>query len=238
MDNLRKLATELTGYGNVTMNLIAQEAGPAMLSLLNKLEAVEAKAAMSKIKRAPVQGYTPGIPWSMHLEAYDVYRKKYGAQQALIEGECRGGFGTKELDDFIPGWRDKVSELSQLRAELAERDAKLTALNEKIAALETSTPPVLELKHIGSVQHLEELNDEWLSKLPLGTKLYIAAGTAPIKSEPVPCKRCGGSGILDDGETDCCADSTPYENGPVKCIKDCPSCRGAAPTQKPEGEQG
>lgn len=69
-------------------------------------------------KMAPVQGYTPGIPWSMHLEAYDVYRKKYGAQQALIEGWCRGGFGTGELDDFIPGWRDRVSEIGKLRAEV------------------------------------------------------------------------------------------------------------------------
>jgi hypothetical protein len=74
----------------------------------------------TEVKMAPVQGYTPGIPWSMHLEAYDVYRKKYGAQQALIEGGCRGGFGVIELDEFIPGWRDKVSEIGKLRAEIAE----------------------------------------------------------------------------------------------------------------------
>lgn len=78
-------------------------------------------------KRAPVQGYTPGIPWSLHLEAYDAYRKRYGSQQALIEGGCRGGFGIGELDMFIPGWRDKVSEIGRLKARIAELEAAAPA---------------------------------------------------------------------------------------------------------------
>jgi hypothetical protein len=78
-------------------------------------------------KRAPVQGYTPGIPWSLHLEAYDAYRKRYGSQQALIEGGCRGGFGVGELDMFIPGWRDKVSEIGRLKARIAELEAAAPA---------------------------------------------------------------------------------------------------------------
>lgn len=70
---------------------------------------------VEKERRAPVQGYSAGIPWSMHLRAYDVYSKKYAPQQALIEGSCRGGFGTEELDAFIPGWREELSELTYLR---------------------------------------------------------------------------------------------------------------------------
>jgi hypothetical protein len=71
---------------------------------------------------APVQGYTPGIPWSMHLEAYDVYRKEYGRQEALIDyrAGCRGGFGTSELDAWIPGWRERASEITALKAELVK----------------------------------------------------------------------------------------------------------------------
>lgn len=107
-------------------------------------------------KRAPVQGYTPGVPWSLHLEAYDAYCKKYGAQPALIDLEgrgCRGGFGTRELDEFIPGWRDKVSEIATLKAErdryfaernacaawrieeMDRRDELLKALEETVSAL-------------------------------------------------------------------------------------------------------
>ncbi len=69
---------------------------------------------------APVQGYAAGIPWDMHLRAYDAYCKRFGRQEALIQGGCRGGFGDTELDMFIPGWRDELSVRSKLERELAE----------------------------------------------------------------------------------------------------------------------
>lgn len=77
-------------------------------------------------KIAPVQGYSPGIPWSLHLEAYDAYEKKCSSQAALIDLDrrgCRGGFSTGELDDFIPGWRDRVGEIAHLRKRVAELEA-------------------------------------------------------------------------------------------------------------------
>lgn len=80
---------------------------------------------------APVQGYPAGIPWSLHLEAYAVYCKKWGQQPALIDLDgrnCRGGFSTEELDEFIPGWREKVSELGRLRATLGRVQAEMEKL--------------------------------------------------------------------------------------------------------------
>lgn len=80
-------------------------------------------------KIAPVQGYKQGIPWSLHLEAYEVYSRKWAPQPALIDLEgrgCRGGFSTGELDEFIPGWRDRASELVRVKA---QRDELLAALN-------------------------------------------------------------------------------------------------------------
>ena len=50
------------------------------------------------------------------------------------------------------------------------------------------------------------------------------------QGEPVECKRCGGSGVIDDGEIDCYEDGTPFENGLIKCVKDCPDC--ATPQQR------
>ena len=76
---------------------------------------------MSTEKIAPVQGYVQGIPWSVHLEAYNEYVKRYGRQEAMVDLEgrnCRGGFSVEELDMFIPGWRDKVSEIHSLRHQL------------------------------------------------------------------------------------------------------------------------
>lgn len=72
-----------------------------------------------KGKMAPVQGYPGGIPWAIHLEAYEVYSKKWAPQPALIDLEgrnCRGGFSTGELDEFIPGWRDRVSEFGKMKS--------------------------------------------------------------------------------------------------------------------------
>lgn len=85
-----------------------------------------------KEKRAPVQGFAGGIPWDMHLRAYDAYCKKWSPQKALIEGGCRGGFGTNELDMFIPGWREELSERTALLARVAELEAENAKLKEEI----------------------------------------------------------------------------------------------------------
>lgn len=92
-----------------------------------------------KEKMAPVQGYTPGIPWAMHLEAYDAYSKKWAPQPALIDLEgrgCRGGFSTGELDDFIPGWRERLSERTALKRRVAELEQQLAAV--KVSSLPDS----------------------------------------------------------------------------------------------------
>ena len=96
-------------------------------------------------KMAPVQGWPQGIPWSLHLEAYAAYSKKWAPQPALIDLEgrnCRGGFSTGELDEFIPGWREKVSEITALREQLAraaavsaDKDARIKVLEEALADL-------------------------------------------------------------------------------------------------------
>lgn len=87
----------------------------------------EVKAAVEKI--APVQGYTPGIPWEMHLRAYDAYCAKWSPQPALIDlagRNCRGGFSVGELDMFIPGWRDELSERTRLLKEIVDLKERAT----------------------------------------------------------------------------------------------------------------
>ena len=51
------------------------------------------------------------------LRAYEVYCHIYGAQPAMIEGSCRGGFGAGELICFLYAhsfpreeWRARVDE--------------------------------------------------------------------------------------------------------------------------------
>ncbi|SEU13069.1 hypothetical protein [Stenotrophomonas indicatrix] len=66
-----------------------------------------------------------------------------------------------------------------------------------------------------------------------GIRKIDAAYSIPLARQPVGepvavCTTCRGSGYVDDGEIDCYPDGTPYLCGPVKCVKDCPTC--SAPT--------
>lgn len=111
-------------------------------------------------KMAPVQGWPQGIPWSLHLEAYAAYCKKWGPQPALIDLEgrnCRGGFGTGELDEFIPGWRERVSEITALREQLAHAAAVSAAKDARIKVLEDALAMLLNCRNVE--QRLKALHE-------------------------------------------------------------------------------
>ena len=104
---------------------------PLLIEQWNRRAALSAQPVAGAVaKMAPVQGWPAGIPWSLHLEAYAEYCKRHGTQPALIDLEgrnCRGGFGVRELDSFIPGWRDRCGEIADLKAEVARLNALLAA---------------------------------------------------------------------------------------------------------------
>ncbi|MER0550534.1 hypothetical protein AAA536_20060 [Pseudomonas aeruginosa] len=57
-------------------------------------------------------------------------------------------------------------------------------------------------------------------------------------AQPSPkCVKCGGTGMVDDGEITCSEGGIPYENGPVKCVKDCPDCAQPSPALPPFAEK-
>lgn len=43
----------------------------------------------------------------------------------------------------------------------------------------TNAPAIEQGEPVGYVAHMHELNDEWMSKLPIGTKLYTAPPPQP-----------------------------------------------------------
>ena len=77
---------------------------------------------MSEIKTHPVQAnnrpYQQAvIRTEVTLAAYEVYCHCYRPQPALVEGDCRGGFGAGELIAFLYArsfpkseWRQRVDE--------------------------------------------------------------------------------------------------------------------------------
>lgn len=83
---------------------------------------------MSDEKRAPVQGYSAGIPWLLHLRVWDAYAAKYGRDQSPERIAERGGFGVYELDTFVPSWREEVDEIARMRERIAALEAERDAL--------------------------------------------------------------------------------------------------------------
>lgn len=71
---------------------------------------IQARAHSHPSRRASVNR-------AVYLAAYEVYCHVFGAQPSLIEGTCRGGFGTGELIAFLYArsfpkaeWRGRVDE--------------------------------------------------------------------------------------------------------------------------------
>jgi hypothetical protein len=83
-------------------------------------------------RRAPVQGFSAGIPWSVHCKAYDAYVTRYGNTQSAETLAARGGFGVGELDKFCPEWRAEVDELNKLRADRDSLRAKLDGAKDRM----------------------------------------------------------------------------------------------------------
>lgn len=64
-----------------------------------------------------LNGRTAVAPQVVTLRAYEVYKHIYGAQEAMITGGCRGGFGVGELIAFLyaypfpkADWQRRVDE--------------------------------------------------------------------------------------------------------------------------------
>ncbi|MES3022766.1 MAG: hypothetical protein V4857_14410 [Pseudomonadota bacterium] len=73
---------------------------------------------------------------------------------------------------------------------------------------------------------LTELAEELRGLTPLPAA-PSATPTAQAQASVV-CSTCRGTGIVDDGEIVCYPNGEPYMCGPVKCVKDCPSCGNPA----------
>lgn len=75
-----------------------------------------------KVATHPVQVHfrphaRAACPTTVTLRAYEVYSHVYHPQPAMVTGDCRGGFGIKELMAFLYArsfpkeeWRHRVEE--------------------------------------------------------------------------------------------------------------------------------
>lgn len=69
------------------------------------------------VQSVPRRNERSSIGDTVHMAAYEVYSHVYAPQQALIEGNCRGGFGIGELVAYLYArsfpkseWKQRVKE--------------------------------------------------------------------------------------------------------------------------------
>ena len=75
----------------------------------------EPKIEVHPVQTPRLRGERPVCPKAVTLAAYEVYSHVHGPQLALIEGNCRSGFGVGELIAFLYArsfpkeqWRHRV----------------------------------------------------------------------------------------------------------------------------------
>lgn len=169
-------------------------------------------------RRAPVQGYEAGIPWPVHLEAWDAYAKRYGSRQSAERMAERGGFHTNELDQFIPGWRERVSYIATLEARIKELEAaSLAPVSPQPVAVDGWPPLKLALWHVVTS---ERLNAKYVDAWDLTGKLYAAALAHPDDAKAEQRGRLAGieeAAKVAEGEVE---HHRALERAPVKHVQE------------------
>lgn len=75
---------------------------------------------MNTERMFPIQGdidakpFPTRIPWSIAELAYSGYMSRFGSDQSLEALASRGGFHPKEMDRFLPDWRERCDRLVEL----------------------------------------------------------------------------------------------------------------------------
>lgn len=106
-------------------------------------------------------------------------------------------------------------EIAALRAYLAEAQALLREADEFMYIMTA---------HDGHAKLAHRYGKDWWDAIDkLRGKVCTALSASAEPSAP-KCETCNGTGMVDDGEITCSEGGIPYENGPVKCVKDCPDC--------------
>ena len=104
------------------------------------------------------------IPWSIAQLAYSVYARNYGSRQTLERLAERGGFSAGEMDGFLPDWRDRCSEVTALRAQLAAALSRASQQPQQQGAGQPPATTGAEGGRIGDKQSVQ--NFQWDGSTP------------------------------------------------------------------------
>ncbi len=132
-----------------------------------------------------------------------------GDRIELLEGQADPG-EVERLRAQVSEWQETsvywMKERDEMRAQLAELEALLS-----------------EWRRTWGSQYRQD------SAILIKTDAALSASAEPSAPK---CGTCKGTGMVDDGEITGVG-GVEFENGPVKCVKDCPDCTHSEPDADP-----
>lgn len=136
--------------------------------------------------------------------------------QALLNFDARGALVPHGLGGHA---RDLLAAAACRLPLVSNRSMKPAAVSAGVLVPLKPTPEMLRAFD----SNLDGLDDDGATR-QWGKLMAIAALAQPAPVQP--CELCDGTRVVDDGEITHHECGIPYENGPVKCVKDCPACGG------------
>lgn len=150
-----------------------------------------------------LKGYKTSMAQTDAIRAMYIIRNAYIAPPELAELQAQ----LESLGEDVGQLRSELEDTEQEKTELQAAIARLTAENDR------------------SEKHRNSLADEITNqKTTIGSLKAEIERLKGGQGEPVACATCNGSKIVDDGELTRSSGGIPFENGPIKCVKDCPDC--------------
>lgn len=128
-----------------------------------------------------------------------------------------------DLEDYAGKF---AGEVERLRADLDECDGDRWKLRTERNTMRAQLAERDAL--LGDLKGKTILS--WADKHRIDAALSASAEPGAPK-----CETCKGIGMVDDGEITGVG-GVEFENGPVKCVKDCPDCKPSAPVERDERE--
>lgn len=127
------------------------------------------------------------------------------------------------------------------RPDEAERAREAGSSVHKYHAAAQPEPPVADeraaYREVGFIVH-DEMHGWHFAPtvawtfLGKGCMLFARASSPNAAGAEGSCKTCGGTRVVDDGEITG-SGGVEFENGPIKCVKDCPDCTVPAQAAEP-----
>jgi hypothetical protein len=143
---------------------------------------------------------------------------------------CSSGGLPKKTIDKVMVYVEEAERLNYFKLAIAE--AMLTASPEPAAA---GQEPWGHLKRYGYApgnymsrcstcdQVVSGLDKRAIRCKPCAEQLHTDPPASQEQAQQPTCTTCAGTGVVDDGEIES-EGGASFENGPIKCVKDCPTC--------------